>query len=71
MRKNENDERGSLHRSVRQGGSAVSLLPIMAAVFIAFLVIGIAMQPEYYGCFWTRVATTWISACLGCASFGM
>src|SRR5262249_25892346 len=37
------DESSRLHRTARQGGPAARLLPIMAAVFIAFLVIGLAM----------------------------
>src|SRR5205823_9367944 len=36
-------ESGWLRRTVRQGRSVATLLPIMAVVFTAYLVIGIAM----------------------------
>ena len=40
---NNNNELTWLLRLVRQGGSLGALFPIMTTVFIAFLVIGIAM----------------------------
>ncbi|HZC55141.1 MAG TPA: MFS transporter, partial [Xanthobacteraceae bacterium] len=43
MDNNENDERNPSHRAVRNSGSATTLLSIMGVVFVAFLVIGIAM----------------------------
>src|SRR5437016_8411372 len=44
MNTNENDKPNWLPAAVRpSGGGAAALLPIMAAVFIAFLVIGIAI----------------------------
>ncbi len=43
MNKNEKVDRNWLRRTVRQGRSAATLLPIMAVVFIAYLVIGLAM----------------------------
>ena len=43
MDQNEDSQRVWLRRPTRQGGSGATLLPIMAAVFIAFLVIGLAM----------------------------
>src|SRR5229473_3110001 len=42
MDKNDNEHAWS-RRLVRQGRSLAALLPIMTTVFIAFLVIGIAM----------------------------
>jgi len=42
MNRNDN-EHCRLRRSVRQGRSVTALLPIMAAVFVAYLVIGLAM----------------------------
>ena len=43
MEKNEQDERNRLHRAIRQGRPVTALLPVMAAVFVAFIVIGLAM----------------------------
>src|SRR6266704_6906951 len=43
MNKNEKVDRNWLRRTVRQGRSTATLLPIMAVVFIAYLVIGLAM----------------------------
>ena len=43
MNKNENDEYSWLRPMVHQGRSIATLLSIMAAVFIAYLVIGVAM----------------------------
>ncbi len=43
MGKNENHGGHWLHRTVRQGRSLAALLPMMAAVFVAYLVIGLAM----------------------------
>jgi MFS family permease len=43
MNKNDNDEHNQPGRAVRQGGAITALLPIMAVVFIAYLVIGLAM----------------------------
>src|SRR6266516_502247 len=43
MAQYEDQESGWLRRAVRQVGSVTTLLPIMAVVFIAYLVIGLAM----------------------------
>ncbi|HEY6259305.1 MAG TPA: arabinose transporter [Xanthobacteraceae bacterium] len=43
MDKNENKEPSRLRSTVRQGRSVAALLPIMAVVFVAYLVIGLAM----------------------------
>jgi len=43
MNTNDSDKNSWLRRTIRPGHSLVALLPIMAIVFIAFLVIGIAM----------------------------
>ena len=43
MDKNERNERGWLSGTIRQGRSIAALLPIMAVVFVAYLVIGLAM----------------------------
>src|SRR5437868_2492470 len=43
MEKNEQDERNRLHRAVPQGRPVTALLPVMAAVFMAFIVIGLAI----------------------------
>lgn len=43
MDKDEHQDSGWSRRTARQGRSVAMLLPIMAAVFIAYLVIGIAM----------------------------
>ena len=42
-KKNENNERNWLCRTVHQSRSVAPLLPIMAVVFVAYLVIGLAM----------------------------
>src|SRR5271170_1117297 len=43
MNKSENDEPNELRGAVRQGRSLAALAPIMAIVFAAYLVIGLAM----------------------------
>jgi MFS family permease len=43
MDTNNTDERNQLSRTLREGQSTAAVLPIMAAVFVAFLVIGLAM----------------------------
>jgi len=43
MDKDENEGGSWLRRAVRQGRSVAALLPIMAVVFIGYLVIGLAM----------------------------
>jgi MFS family permease len=43
MHKDTKQESGLLRSAINEFGSAVALLPIMAAVFVAYLVIGIAM----------------------------
>jgi MFS family permease len=43
MTKSENDQHNGLHQVVSHDGSAATLLSIMGVVFVAFLVIGIAM----------------------------
>src|SRR5262245_46173891 len=43
MDKSENHEGDGLRRATRQGGAITALLPIMSVVFVAYLVIGLAM----------------------------
>jgi MFS family permease len=43
MARNKRQERASFGAAARQAGSVAALLPIMAAVFVAFLVIGLAL----------------------------
>src|SRR4051812_30029107 len=43
MDKNDQDEDSRLRDTARRGPLVTALLPIMAAVFIAYLVIGLAM----------------------------
>ena len=46
MDKSENHEGDWLHRELRQGGTVTALLPIMAVVFVAYLVVGLATRDE-------------------------